>query len=100
MHSRQAPAAACTASSKAHDLLTFALLSHADSMEVLASASLACERPILHPFGSQAAARDELQRPLALRPGLATGLPLSRMQRRQAFASRRPLPTGFTRCVV
>lgn len=33
------------------------------------------ERPILHPFGNQASATGEPERPLALRPGLATGLP-------------------------
>jgi hypothetical protein len=56
-------------------------------------------RPILHPFGNQASATGEPERPLALRPGLATGLPLSRMQRRQAFASRGPLQQGFTQDV-
>jgi hypothetical protein len=37
-----------------------------------------------HPFGSQASAGREVRRPFALCPGLATGLPFSRMKRLQA----------------
>jgi hypothetical protein len=54
-------------------------------------------RAFLYPFGSQAYGEAKLHCPLALRPSLAAGLPLSRMKTQQARCAQQLLSESSMR---